>query len=253
MEQSSAHQPQELMPQKSGEVEDRLAVALSDVRIAEGELEHCKGTLKQIMVKVGLRAANWPEDEEKAVLISHIIGQYGNHTHQELLLAFDMAISGQLGVEANCYENFSCLYFSGIMNAYREWSAEAHKHITKDQFKALPAPKEDISDQAMEDWLNHTREAKTALEFMPLMLYDWVLKKELIAPTKELKWKYWEKAIAFHQSKLAKACDELMNAENRAALVEFNEMKVSNMFTVQAAKELRNLSKKMILYDYINF
>lgn len=251
--ENSEQVPQELMPQRSGEVEDRLVGALSDVRIADGELDDFKGTLKQIMVKVGLRAANWPQDEEKAVLISHIIGQYGNHTHQELLLAFDMAISGKLGVEANCYENFSCLYFSGIMNAYREWAAEAHKHITKDEFKALPTSVEDLSDQAMEDWLNHTRDSKTALEFMPLMLYDWLIKKGTLAPTAELKWEYMRKAVAYQQVKLAKACDELMSPENRAALAEFNKMKEADEFTGKVAEDLKSLAKKMILYDYINF
>lgn len=251
--ESSEPQPQELIPQKNGEPEDRLRSAISDQRIADGDLEGFKGTLKQIMTKVGLRASNWPADEEKAILIAHIIGQYGSHTHSELLLAFDMAIAGQLEVEANCYENFSCLYFSGIMNAYRTWAAEAYKHTVKEPVKTIEAGKEDLSDQAMEDWLNHTRDSKTALEFMPLMLYDWLIKKELISPTSKVKWEYMKKASAYQQIKLAKACDELMSPENRAALAEFNKMKEADEFTGKIAEDLKSLAKKMILYDYINF
>lgn len=75
------------------------------------------------MVKIGLRANNWPTDEEKLLLQQHIVRFYGNHTLDEIRLAFDMAITGRLDVQANCYENFSCLYFSTIMNAYRQWVA----------------------------------------------------------------------------------------------------------------------------------
>lgn len=38
-----------------------------------------------------------------------------------------MAIDGKLSVDAKCYENFSCAYFSEIMNAYRLWSSQEIK------------------------------------------------------------------------------------------------------------------------------
>lgn len=91
-----------------------------------------EGVLRQIMVKVGLRAANLPDEVETAVLLEHILTEYGNHTTSEIKLAFDMAVSGKLDLlqsEVNCYENFSCLYFSTIMGAYRKWAAIQAKQI----------------------------------------------------------------------------------------------------------------------------
>lgn len=96
---------QELTEQKSGKID----------QAPEKEL---KGVLKYVMVKIGLRAANWPSDEEKGVLLMHIIEHYGNNTIEDIKTAFDLAITGQTEVDANCFENFSCLYFSKIMNAY---------------------------------------------------------------------------------------------------------------------------------------
>ena len=78
------------------------------------------------MVKVGLRAANFPSKEETALLVDHIEKFYSNHNPEEIKLAFDLAITDKLEIdqkEVTCYENFSCLYFSTIMNAYRNWFA----------------------------------------------------------------------------------------------------------------------------------
>lgn len=84
------------------------------------------------MILVGLRAQNYPADIEKQVLLNFIAENYGGHTPAEIKLAFEMAITKKLDVEANCYENFSVTYFVSIMEAYRAWSRE--------QIKLLPAP-----------------------------------------------------------------------------------------------------------------
>lgn len=84
------------------------------------------------MLKVGLRAQNLPTEEEKLILITHLIENYGNHTLQELNMAFDMAIAGKLDLtraDVVCYENFSCLYLSGIMNAFRAWAGQAWREM----------------------------------------------------------------------------------------------------------------------------
>jgi hypothetical protein len=78
--------------------------------------------LRLIMLKVGLRPANLPAPEEKAILVAHIIKYYGQHTVPEISLAFDMAINGKLSCDVELYENFSVKYFASIMNAYRKWA-----------------------------------------------------------------------------------------------------------------------------------
>ena len=93
-------------------------------RINERPQEDLKQALRLVMLKVGLRAANLPNDEERQVLIDHVQKYYGNHTPEEIKYAFDLAITDKLELDAKevtCYENFSCLYFSTIMNAYRKW------------------------------------------------------------------------------------------------------------------------------------
>ena len=93
-------------------------------RVNERPQEDLKQALRLVMLKVGLRAANLPNDEERQVLIDHVLKYYGNHTPEEIKYAFDLALTDKLELEKSevtCYENFSCLYFSTIMNAYRKW------------------------------------------------------------------------------------------------------------------------------------
>ncbi len=101
--------------------------------------------LRYVMVKIGLRAQNWPSPEETGLLIHHIMTNYGGHTAAEIQLAFDMAVTGKLECEVNCFENFSCLYFSGIMNAYRKWASQqaAYEQNKHQPIPELPAAKPD--------------------------------------------------------------------------------------------------------------
>lgn len=115
----------ELQPQRIS----NLATVLKGKSIINLPLEDLKTVLRVCMVKIGLRANNWPNDLERSILLEHIHTNYGNHTPEEIKLAFDMAILGSLDCEVNCYENFSCLYFSQVMNAYRKWAREEIKLV----------------------------------------------------------------------------------------------------------------------------
>lgn len=116
---------------KSGD-ELKFEVALKEPRIRQVSEESLKGVLRYVMILVGLRAQNYPDDIEKQILLNFIGENYGGHTPAEIKLAFEMAITRKLDVEAKCYENFSVTYFVSIMEAYREWA--------RDQVKRLPAP-----------------------------------------------------------------------------------------------------------------
>lgn len=109
--------------------EKEFALALASPLIKDSPVEELKKVLRLCMVKVGLREQNWPGDMDKAVLHAHIIENFGGNRIDEIKLAFEMAIGGKLEIEVNCFENFSCYYFSSIMNAYRAWSTQAHKQI----------------------------------------------------------------------------------------------------------------------------
>lgn len=112
------------------------------IRIAEeGRLVE---VLRYGMLLVGIRSQNLPQAEETAVLLHFVRMQYGGHRTEEIRLAFDLAITGQLDLGkqgASCYENFSCEYVGRIMTAYRKWAlvqAEAMEVLPAEESKVLP-------------------------------------------------------------------------------------------------------------------
>lgn len=114
----------ELQRQESKELKSGspFQVALQSPKIAVSSQEDISKVLRYVMVKLGLRAANWPNEFEKEILMKHIAENFARHTVAEIRLAFDKAIMGELDVDSNCYENFSCIYFTNIMLAYRQWA-----------------------------------------------------------------------------------------------------------------------------------
>lgn len=112
---------------------------MSGEKVGETDPEELNKALRYAILKIGLRSI--PGDEEYQVLTLHILENFGDFTPDEIRLAFDMAIMCRLDVEANPFDNFSCRYISGIINAYRIWknrTVELISRETKPEQKALP-------------------------------------------------------------------------------------------------------------------
>ncbi len=171
------HQLIEWKQPVSGE-DNAFILALNNPKIKNGTIEQLKQVLRFVMVKIGLRAQNFPSDEEKAVLIAHVMSEFGNHTAQEIQLAFDMAINDKLVFperqSANCFENFSCLYFSNVMTAYRKWAKETYQTLKKDT-PMLVEEKMEMSTEEKQEWIDEWKE-KSQKEFklVPIVFYDWL-------------------------------------------------------------------------------
>lgn len=154
--------------------EQELGIALQEDKICQlKNLEPLKEVLRLVMVMVGLREQNFPAGVEKDLLIKFIIDNYGGHTPSEIKLAFTMAINGKLGLETKevvCYENFSILYFSSILNAYRAWAKEAVFHIPKIPLPELPAP--EISDDEFIESVKISYKATNSWKIIPVAAYN---------------------------------------------------------------------------------
>ena len=115
-----------------------------------------KQVLRYSMLLVGLRANNMPTEEESFVLINFIQTNFANVTIAEIKLAFDMAVAGKLGIDAKCYENFSCEFFGRIMASYLIFSAEETRIISQRvvEDEPLPKPSDDILKAQAIDIIN---------------------------------------------------------------------------------------------------
>jgi hypothetical protein len=131
--------------------------ALQTKKINELPELDLRNALKYAMLKIGIRAKNFPEGIEKSVLLTHIFVNYGNHTPAEIRLAFDLAILGKLNLnidEVKCFENFSCQYFSTIMNAYRIWAQQVYDQHKPNEKQIEHKPDTKQIDKEYQDFLD---------------------------------------------------------------------------------------------------
>ena len=235
-----------------GEHNKRFEIALKEPALIFLEPEKLLEVLRYAMLKIGLRAANMPQSVEIGILIEHIIHNYGNHTAGEIKLAFDMAIAGKLDCDPNCFENFSCLYFSNVMNAYRIFSKEEKKYI-KEPVKELPPPPPEKQDEEMAEWLQDVKEKFNAGEYdfniLPVILYEYALNKGLITGDKKAA---WQKAKAIRL--------ERINAELMVQGCNFTKLHDSKNYITSGGKSvthpeystLTTLAKRLMLVEWMD-
>lgn len=92
--------------------------------IADCTEDEIKNKMTLIYSIVGLRTHHWPAGQEKSDLLDYIRMKYPKKTLSELVLAFDLAISGELELERDeikVYDQFTILYLATIMTAYKTW------------------------------------------------------------------------------------------------------------------------------------
>lgn len=125
--------------------ESSFEVAIKQPKICTAPLEELKQALRTIFFLIGLRAEQIPVDEEKTFLLQYIVENYGGHTAEEIKLAFKMAIQGKLKLEyseVRSYGIFSPMYFTIIMDAYREWAREQAEKLNRTPPKRIVTERE---------------------------------------------------------------------------------------------------------------
>lgn len=249
------HPPPESMPSKTGNLHPSFAGASAGFKMAQLPAEEFKQPLRLIMLKAGLRAANIPHEEERSVLIAHILKHYGNHTPEEIVLAFDLAITHQLDLEENeipCYENFSCAYFSRIMDAYRRWAAPQLAQLDRATAAELPPSK--MTAANMHRWILDQAVAvgkdRKNPELLPVELYDWMIETRKIAPSTRSKWVVAERAVARRQAWLVEQAQN-GTPRDKDRLSDFMSMKCWG-FEGAEKKIIQDLGKRIILWEYLN-
>lgn len=213
--------------------------------------------MQRIFAKIGLRAL--PSEDEAAVVIDHLLEGYSDLTIGEISLAVDLAMFGKTGADATCYEKITGLYFSNILNAYREWTKKVDPKTTPVRRIAPPIeePKEiDLSDKTMKDWLcavidQIRHETNYPVEFMPPMLYEWLKKKLKFCPTKEAQNDCMARAVAFRRTILFQNLAKDGNAHNERRHKAYVAMVEAGCLEGEEIENVKLLAKKLFFYDFL--
>lgn len=144
--------------------------------------------------------------------------------------------------------------FDEVMMPYLAKRTELSK-VEEQKAVAAPAAKEDTGDSAMKDWAKTVKAQVAApdydINFVPLMIYEWMEREAIIQPSKEQKKDFLQRAINYHQGELAKASDDMKDNTAMGKLTAFMRMKEQKLFTGDMAEDLRKLAKKMLLADFL--
>ncbi len=200
-------------------------------------------------MKLGIRAANLPTQEEKSVIMDFIYRNYANHTPKEIVLAFDLAITGKLDTDVKHYENFTCMYLGTVMSAYRKWAVEQSKMIKhKPMMIENTAPlTEDEMQEWLEDWISKDR---YDMDLLPLSFYDHLVKTMRINLTKPEKWAYTEKATTQIKVRLQNDIGICKTNNAYLAFADFERMEKDG-FEGEMKGRILNRAKRLIIQDYI--
>jgi hypothetical protein len=146
------------------------------------------------MLLVGIKAVNLPSQIEFDFLKKFIVDNFGGHTCEEIKLAFNMAVSGKLEVDAKAYENFSCEYFGRIMTAYRQWAKNEIKYMPKEKEKDMEAESKEVDwSNYWNDILQAAMDGKIDTKIIPAPIYDYLVDNGILNLTVDQKKKLFER------------------------------------------------------------
>lgn len=142
-----------------------------------------------------------------------------------------------------------------VMIPYLARRAELSKVEEQKTPAELPASKEDLSDKAMADWLEHKRKDVQAggfsFAFLPIALYDWLSKKGKLNMSRVKKAEYVKKAVEYRRDLYVDSLEKFEDGAVRAQLRAFNAMVESGEITGGEIETVEGIARRMILFNYL--
>ena len=96
-----------------------LGTKIKDIKFPE-EQNGVISLLAYLYGILGIKGEKLPTSQETYLIIDFMRSQLGSYSIDDFKIAFQLAIAGKLGIDANAYQNFSCEYLGKIMAAYQK-------------------------------------------------------------------------------------------------------------------------------------
>lgn len=117
-------------------------------------VEPLNQVFRRVFVLVGLRMEQFPTKEETQVLIDFCRKRLGNYTAEEILIAFEMAITGDFKADTDHFGQFTAKYLTGVLNAYNEYRNRIAKEVEEERCKQRKIETEAEEQKAVRDFFN---------------------------------------------------------------------------------------------------
>jgi hypothetical protein len=119
------------------------------IRNLAGDDEPIKQALRYVFVLIGLKPEQFPTEIEKAVLIQFIFSNYSSLAVDEIKIAFELGVKGELN-EPKLMEhfgNFSSMYFAKVIEAYKNYRNKVARIINDDRALEQARTRKEVSDK----------------------------------------------------------------------------------------------------------
>jgi hypothetical protein len=225
--------------------------AIQSKTIFDAELHEIGQRLAKIYIIVGLRTQHFPSKEIDLFIIQFIKNNYPTRKLDELVVAFEMAVKGELDLEdVKVYDQFTIEYLCRIMNAYSSWIV---RYNNDKQVKYQEPEVKQLTDQEKMEEINEWIEKEHInYNFLPLYLFDWMTYFKMIDYSEQDKIELYNRAIILRSKELEnKALTG--DRSDRLYYTRFGEMKRTHFANITKEEEIAidNIFKKISVIETI--
>lgn len=131
----------------------KLANAVNEARLSQMSVEQIKEPLSSLIALWNLTIGKREELLPQIIVLigKYVIEYYPQLTLSEIKLAIDLSVMGKLNVGAECYDNFSPMYVSKILNSYLDYKGQMVNELNKkkarseqNEYKPIPQSELDL-------------------------------------------------------------------------------------------------------------
>lgn len=201
---------------------------------------------------IGLRPQHFPTQIEDQMLLTFIKKHFGHKSIDELYLAFELAITGELDIDdVKVYDQFTLEYLMRIMNAYKRWLIIKAKERTE----TMKPPPLEIPPLTEQDKLNEIDEwkKKDSINFrlIPLYLYDWMFDYDYIKLNDADKIMLYSRSIKLRENELRNEAE--MFGGDKTTYRNFMKMKEMNFENITEDEEriINIIFKKIAVFEFL--
>lgn len=207
-------------------------------------------TVKNILTAfaglMGIPATNMPTEEVMIMTINAMIRNFGSMHEGEVKKAFEMAATGQLDVEGH-YQSLSLKYICSVLNAFRikvNQAVRFYENHRREELKQL-----DYKPEV--DWSDTIEQIKKNPDIIfPASIFDWMVQKGMIHPTKEEKLEAMRYAdMTYRQMLQTKISNGSAKSDDRR---ELEKMREGYGRKDAIYNKIANEAKKLLVKKYLS-
>jgi hypothetical protein len=207
----------------------------------------------QVVGDLGIK--NLPDEISEKRIIHYIVNYFRDLTLEDIRLAFELAIAGELDTTIEHYQSFDLQYICKILKAYRVRLKKANQNLLITRPKAQEKEvsdilkkqyRQDFNNTLFDHYKNYCLTGTVGVMAFSFV-FDHFMNEKIFSLTKKKMQKYHAKAIEILKGELTKHSSEVELPNNRRILKNF-EIAING----SEKNRLESLTKKAAILDFFN-